>query len=320
MPAVFAITADYFPRHQRGRALAIVTTGIALGSASASLVSGFILTRAETLATIDWPLIGRVRSWSLVFIVCGLLGLAAAAILLTVNDKRKDAKSRDMGTLRRNRLMPFVVQNWRAMVAIMASYLFVIFIQYAHATWLSTLFVRRLEVTPAESAYIYGIALIIFATFSTIFGGILSDVYFKTKKAGRFALIPMAGGAVCVAILLETAVPSMPIMITGLCLMIVAGGIISTSVYAALQDIAPEGLRSQMLALYGLAAGLIGLGLGPPAVGLATDHIFGNPNEIYRAMMLVMLPASLAAVVTGLLGRSSFHKMWSTNIQNQANS
>ena len=68
----YSLVADYFPPHQRARALAAYAFGIPLGTAAGTLVGG---------------LLAAEYGWRTAFIVVGLLGLLLAPVLrLTVQD------------------------------------------------------------------------------------------------------------------------------------------------------------------------------------------------------------------------------------------
>jgi len=71
----YSLVADYFPPHQRARALAGFAFGIPLGTASGTLVGG---------------LLAAEYGWRTAFIVVGLIGVALAPLLrLTVKDPRR---------------------------------------------------------------------------------------------------------------------------------------------------------------------------------------------------------------------------------------
>ncbi len=73
----YSLVADYFPPHQRARALAAFAFGIPLGTAAGTLVGG---------------LLAASYGWRTAFIVVGLIGLLAAPLLrLTVRDPQRGA-------------------------------------------------------------------------------------------------------------------------------------------------------------------------------------------------------------------------------------
>ena len=73
----YSLIADYFPPHQRARALAAFAFGIPLGTAAGTLVGGVLAAQ---------------YGWRTSFIVVGLIGLLVAPLLrLTVRDPRRGA-------------------------------------------------------------------------------------------------------------------------------------------------------------------------------------------------------------------------------------
>ena len=56
---------------------------------------------------------------------------------------------------------------------------------------------------------------------------------------------------------------------------------------ATLPLITPNRLRAQVVALYLLCANLLGLSLGPTAVGAITDYVYKDPTQIGKAMGIV---------------------------------
>ncbi|GAD60534.1 MFS transporter [Brevundimonas sp. BAL450] len=73
----YSLVADYFPPHQRARALAVFAFGIPLGTAAGTLVGGVLAAQ---------------YGWRTAFIVVGLLGLLLAPVLrLTVRDPKRGA-------------------------------------------------------------------------------------------------------------------------------------------------------------------------------------------------------------------------------------
>ena len=75
---------------------------------------------------------------------------------------------------------------------------------------------------------------------------------------------------------------------------------------AALQLITPAPLRGRMSALYLVVVNILGLGLGPLAVGLATDHLFGNDLAIGKSIILVGAVAVSLSTGFFLWGRKAY--------------
>ena len=77
----YAVISDYFPPHQRARALSIYSLGIPLGSAGGVLLGGYIAQAVE---------------WRTAFIVVGLLGiLIAPTFRLVVREPARPVQAAD---------------------------------------------------------------------------------------------------------------------------------------------------------------------------------------------------------------------------------
>ena len=66
---------------------------------------------------------------------------------------------------------------------------------------------------------------------------------------------------------------------------------------AAIQEMMPNAMRGQASAIYLFVVNLIGLGLGPTAVALCTDFVFGNDLDLRFSLVLVATAAHLIAAV-----------------------
>ncbi|HCW61400.1 MAG TPA: MFS transporter, partial [Sphingobium sp.] len=77
----YAVISDYFPPHQRARALSIYSLGIPLGSAGGVLLGGYIAQAVE---------------WRTAFIVVGLLGILIAPVFrLVVREPARPVQAAD---------------------------------------------------------------------------------------------------------------------------------------------------------------------------------------------------------------------------------
>ena len=75
----YSVICDYFPSHQRARALSVYSFGIPIGSAAGIVLGGFIT---------HW------MSWRMAFITVGVAGLAIAPVLkATVREPARESRS-----------------------------------------------------------------------------------------------------------------------------------------------------------------------------------------------------------------------------------
>jgi len=72
------------------------------------------------------------------------------------------------------------------------------------------------------------------------------------------------------------------------------------SAAAALQLVAPNRIRAQIISLYVLVTNLVGAGFGPLVTGVLTDHVFRSPESVGLSIATV-------AVLSGLIALASLH-------------
>ena len=75
-PAAYSMMGDLFPAKRRGMAIAVFTTGAALGSGMAVVFAAAVFTYLEQFDGLSLPIVGVVASWQVVFFVVGLPGLS----------------------------------------------------------------------------------------------------------------------------------------------------------------------------------------------------------------------------------------------------
>ena len=76
---------------------------------------------------------------------------------------------------------------------------------------------------------------------------------------------------------------------------------------AAILETVPNAMRGQATAVYLLIVNLIGLGLGPTAIALVTDHVFGFDAAVRYSLLIVPMAACLLAAMLFLVGLRSYN-------------
>jgi MFS family permease len=79
-----------------------------------------------------------------------------------------------------------------------------------------------------------------------------------------------------------------------------------TAALTALNQVTPNQLRGQVVAVYTLLTGLVGIAVGSGAVGLLSDYVFNYQTGIAPALALVCLTGGLAGIAMLAYGRNSY--------------
>ena len=127
-------------------------------------------------------------------------------------------------------------------------------------------------------------------------GGALSDRLARVghnDSAMRVTVVSIALMAACSTLYPIISTPSMMLLLFAAAMLAAAAAAATGAV--ALITLSPNQIRAQATALYWIVKNLTGLLLGPVSVGLLTDRVFGDPQQVGSSM-------SVASAVFGAIG------------------
>ena len=122
----------------------------------------------------------------------------------------------------------------------------------------------------------------------------------------RMALAGSIGCTICGAL-----APLMPTPELSLTVYVLAGLCSSPPAvlaFIAISEFVPNEMRGTITAGYFLIVGLLATGLGPLAVGLATDYLFQDKAAIGRSLSLVSFATGIPAALLLWIGLKSFRR------------
>jgi predicted MFS family arabinose efflux permease len=285
----YSLIADYFPKHQRARAMAAFSFGIPIGTALGVLFGGLIAAHVD---------------WRAAFVAVGLAGVVLAPVFrLTVRDPRRgafdqpavaaDAKTpgffKVMGTL-----LP-KPSFWLLAFGAAASST----CGYGVAFWLPSFFMRSWHLSLTETAWFYSGVSFFGGVLGIALGGWLAD-RFGAKRKGAYALVP----AICFLISLPCFVAAVnaPSLTAAFFMFLIPTGLNLAwlgPITAAVQNLVPAAMRSTASALFLLINNLIGIGLGTWYFGAVSDLLeptYGAESiryAIYTGLGFYLLAAVL---------------------------
>jgi len=289
----YSLISDYFPSHQRARALSIYSFGIPIGSATGILLGGVLTSYLD---------------WRAAFLIVGLAGLALAPILrLTLQDPIRgayDAERREapakIGEVVRT--LSAKRSFWLLSLGASASSM----MGYGVIFWLPSFFVRSFgadlpdffswmprALIPANAgpvlyaSYFYGSILLLGGVAGIWIGGVLADRFGQARKSA-YALIPAAAFAFTIpffagGVLTHSLAAAFILFMIPTALSLVwLGPIIS-----AIQHLVPANMRATASAIFLFVNNLIGIGLGNLAIGSLSDLMvarFGDESLRYAIL------------------------------------
>lgn len=290
-----SMVGDGFPLARRGTALAILSTGGALGTALAPAIGG---------ALEAW------FGWRGAFIALGLLGLPVALLMAAMLKDPPRGLSDGLvapaeappsfgNALRRLFGRRSFSMLFPALIAIGIA-------EYSLFLWLPSYLARSF----GDSTAAIGSQLTIFQGLpllaGTLLGGVILDRLVPRDRRWICWLPAVALLVAAPSIWLLFSVTSKTLVLALLILPSLVCGLYLAPCYSAIQALAGARSRATATALLTLGVNLIGLGLGPVVLGALSDYLSdggGTANSLRQAFLIVPPLYLFAGIVLLLASR-----------------
>lgn len=299
-PSALSIIADIAPPGRLSTAIGAFGCGGPTGAALALMGGGWLVRHADPLVS----LVPGLPAWRAAFLLCGALGILAAALLFTISEpEHRDAGERAgiEATLR------YMGSRWRLFVGVSGGMLALSFCVFATASWSPAMLVRGHGMSYGSAGAITGSAALVGGVIGAWACGLLSD---RIESLGRRDAVLQVSVAVsiCFLIALTAAVfaTSLPWTAAFVWLSYALLGMPTVLGGTALQQISPPSMRAQVMAIQVLLVNLIALSLGPLTVAFLADDAFGTPQAIGRALALTVGAGAIVAGSGFLICRERF--------------
>jgi MFS family permease len=306
-PSAYSLLTDYFPPRQRATALSIYGMGIYIGTGVASMLGGFVIGWANGRASWTLPLLGDVRSWQIVFFVVGLPGVLFALFMYTFAEPVRRGGRTEAKSVRFREVIAYVKDNRKTFLCHNLGIAFLALAAYGGVSWVPTFFVRHHHWSAAEAGKGFGIVTALAGSLGVISGGWLADRLAERGHADAYLRVAMMAMVAAV----PAGIPYLLVSSAHLAIVLLAPLSFLTAVPlgvapAALMQVTPSQMRGQVSAVYLFTINLIGLGAGPTAMALVTDHVFHNDGLVGSSILLVATIANLLSAVILWSGLKSY--------------
>jgi predicted MFS family arabinose efflux permease len=292
-PPGHSLLADYFPPHQRGRALALYSAGGSIGIMIGMWLGGIL---------------GDLYGWRRAFIILGFAGLPVALLIrLTVREPRRGRfdlaptpASEPLGeTLR------YMWQR-RAFVWMTVAATLHVFAGFGASNWNPT-FLRRVHgLSASEAGFWLGPVSGTAAFLGGFASGWVAD-HLGRRDARWYMWLPIYGSLIAMPfsyafILSPTLHPWIFFIIPSSFF----GNAYAGVTFAMAQSMVRPRMRAMSAAVVLFIMNVGGMGAGPTIFGMISDYLtprFGN-EAIRYALLIVFLPHLLACVSSWLAART----------------
>lgn len=299
-PAAYSLITDYFPPNRLATAISVYSMGIYIGTGLAYLLGSVVISLASSQAIWDLPLIGATRPWQVIFFIVGLPGVLLALLMATIPEPDRTGGNRlPRASATLGDFWRYVRMNRATFLCHNIGFALLSFSSYGTSAWLPAYFTRHFGWDASRIGLWFGAIVMVCGTLGIVAGGWIAD--WMRERGYRDATMRV-GLLVCL-LWVPPGLTAFLVDSPGWSLAALAVAQFFTSAPfgvapAAIQQMAPANLRGQASAVYLFVINLIGLGLGPTAVALATDYLFADDNAVGYSLLLV---TGLAHAVSGLL-------------------
>jgi predicted MFS family arabinose efflux permease len=295
-PPSYSIISDYFPKKQRGTALAIFSLGVPLGQAAAN---AFGVSIASTIG------------WKYAFYGLGAMGVVAAvALIVLVREPKRGAKEavdihmEEAPAIslaeEKAKLLPTMREFFGrpAMLFTALSCGAAAFVAYGVLNFTVNLLRGDKHIPDGQLALWYSLELAIIGSFGVWLSGYLVD---KLRSRGNawYAIVPAVGFTVVIPFYLGFVwAPDWQTSVAFLTIPVLLNTFYLAPALAVVQNTMRPSQRTMAGALLLLVLNLVGLGLGPTFVGMmSTDVFLPKVTEAYTlAHGMAPVGKALAAV------------------------
>jgi MFS family permease len=314
-PAAYSMISDSFPPAKRSVPFSVYTMATYIGGGFAFLLGGLLLRYFGARQMFRLPVIGEIRPWQALFIFLGVSGIIFILALLTLRDpSRKGARIVEgaAGRAKVDRIplsavWKYFAANRRTLLSLNVGMGLAALSAYGTSAWGITFLVRNHHMTASHAGIIFGTSQIVAGTLGMLTAG--KAVTWLAKRGHRDAYMRVAviaAAAWFVPGILLPLVPQTNAVIALLYVAVFFGCMPTCMIPAAIVEVVPNAMRGQATAVYLLIVNLIGLGIGPTAVALITDKVFGYDAAVRYSLLIVTVSAFVLAEIFFFLGLRSY--------------
>jgi MFS family permease len=316
-PSAYSIVADSFHVKKIALALGVYGMGVTLGANIANLLGAWAVGLMEPGVLYDVGILGERYRWQIVFFMICLPTIPLTILMLVVKEPLRRSVKRiqaadgtwEIAKPPKGELQRYLKKNWKTVICHNVGFAWLAFSGYGIGAWLPAFYMRIHGLSASQAGYVLGTVGIIFGTAGTVFGGWLADKLYA--RGYRDAKIRLGLCTSLCWIPFGVLYPFMPtielVVLVGLVPAFVGAMTIGVQA-AAVQEMMPNSLRGRASAIFLFFNSLIGLGLGPLAVGMATDFLFQDEMRVHHSIALVGLFAHIMAATFLFIGLKHYRK------------
>jgi len=303
-PAGFSMLSDSFAPGKLGKPMGFFMMSAPVGQGLAYIWGGLLLQWLNDSPVLAGEgLLSGFEPWQAAFIIIGAPGLLLVPCFLMFKEpqRRGDGSEAPLALAVVGKVLS---ERRKALIPMFIGFSMVTLVSYTLFVWVPAFMQRTYDWNTAQVGLGFGLTVLTFGTAGAYFGGWMTDrlsargIMEAPLKVAAFGFVGCGVFGV-----LATQMPNGILAM----LFLIPTVFLSNTPYAcagtAIQLIIPNRARGQVTAIYITILTLIGLVVGPTVVGLMTDYVFRDPNQIRYSLAIVV---GIPAPIMFFLQRSAF--------------
>lgn len=293
VPVAISVASDLCMPERRGRSLLILSLGNVVGGALAFAIGGAVLgalieqTAPGLLGLEPW------RSVSLWF------AIASAVMTLPLFFLREPVRHEVEQINAPIKAIAKALWSRRAfLLPLFIGQVGVVMADMAAAVWAAPVLERDYGLTPAEFGGWMGGGLLLAGVFGSIIGGFSADWGHKLPRRGGILTAALIAAVIALPASLYPIMPSTALFGVAFTLLMTSGTVAGLVTATAISVLVPNEERGLCLGAFMILGALIGIGVAPTVVTLASDAMGGESQ--------LALSLTIVSVVIGFLSLAGF--------------
>lgn len=297
-PCAVSLIGDLFARHRRPTPTAAFMSSMLLGGTSSFLIVSALLDALAQGWILQPALLAEMPRWRTMLFLVGAPGmLIAALILLTMKEPRRGAfETQEDPQDARTEVKAFASRRaaFGFYVPFMIGCGLMSMISVMTVVWVPSYFIRTFRADVETVGYLFGLATMVGGVAGTLLLPMLAERLARDGRKDAMILVSMA--AMPIMLMAFLGMTAAPVLGVGVMLIGISTGLnngIISAPSVVITSLGSSGIRARLVAVYLLLQASIAYVIGPVAVPLVSERVFGGDlGSSMAALAVFSIPAS----------------------------
>lgn len=310
VPAAVSLIADTVSAQQRPLAINVFWSGTYIAPGIAFMLSGFVASTAMSANGLTLPVSGRFAPWQLTLLLLALSSIVALALMRYLNEPERAELGRIRATESLRDVQEYLRVHWFVYVSLIVGAALSAVGTFAIFAWAPAVFERVYDWQPEDAGLVLGLISIVFGTAGLYVSGNYARQFVVAGQSFVFQRLMMLSVAcaiipAAITTVADSAVGMWACFAAVIFFLAMPTGLALSGIVA----VTPNRLRAQIVAIYIAVLSVVAIGLGPAAVSLLANFVFGGAAAIESALGVVIVASGVSSVLLLALGVKEYeHK------------